>query len=62
MRVGAVADLIIAGPVKGAAGSTLEDAIAHGDLPGISFILVDGEVVVDTRSEQTPPPSKVAYF
>ena len=62
LRVGAVADLIIAGPVKGSAGSTLEDAIAHGDLPGISFILVDGEVVVDTRSEQTPPPSKVAYF
>ena len=26
------------------------------------LILVDGEVVVDTRSEQTPPPSKVAYF
>lgn len=57
---GAPADLIIAGPVTGSAGNTLEHAIAHGDLPGISFILIDGEVVVDTRSEQTPPPATLA--
>lgn len=60
LEMGAPADLLIAGPVTGSAGSTLDDAIAHGDLPGISFILIDGEVVVDTRSEQTPPPSILA--
>jgi enamidase len=62
LRPGAPADLIIAGPVMGSAGSTLSDAIAHGDLPGISFVLIDGEVVVETRSRQTPPPASPAHF
>jgi len=62
LEVGAPADLIIAGPVLGSAGSTLSDAIAHGDLPGISFVLVDGAVIVDTRSQQTPPPATIAHF
>lgn len=62
LREGAPADLVIAGPVMGSAGTTLADAIAHGDLPGISFILVDGDVIVDTRSEQTPPPATIAHF
>ncbi|MDA1325076.1 MAG: amidohydrolase family protein [Proteobacteria bacterium] len=62
LEEGAPADLIIAGPVLGSAGTTLGDAIAHGDLPGISFVLVDGEVIVDTRSQQTPPPATVAHF
>ena len=60
LRGGAPADLLIAGPVEGSAGSTLADAIAHGDLPGISFVLVDGEVIVGMRSEQTPPPMTLA--
>ena len=57
LRPGAPADIVIAGPVEGSAGSTLADAIAHGDLPGISFVLIDGEVAVETRSRQTPPPA-----
>jgi len=62
LAVGAPADIVIAGPVRGSAGSTLADAIAHGDLPGISFVLIDGEVAVDTRSQQTPPPMRLARF
>jgi enamidase len=62
LEEGAPADIIIAGPVLGSAGSSLGDAIAHGDLPGISFVLIDGEVIVDTRSQQTPPPATVAHF
>ncbi|MEX2454800.1 MAG: amidohydrolase family protein [Rhodospirillaceae bacterium] len=62
LREGAPADIVIAGPVLGSVGTTLADAIAHGDLPGISFVLIDGEVVVDTRSRQTPPPATVAHF
>jgi enamidase len=58
---GAPADLVIAGPVKGSAGTTLADAIAHGDLPGISMVLIDGEPVVKRRSGQTPPPETVAH-
>lgn len=53
---GAPADLAICGPVEGSAGSSLADAVAHGDLPGISYVLIDGEIVVAGRSQQTPPP------
>ena len=55
LRPGAPADLVIAGPVEGSAGSTLSDAIAHGDLPGISYVFIDGVPVVRGRSGQTPP-------
>ena len=57
LRTGAPADLVIAGSVEGSAGSTLSDAIAHGDLPGISYVFIDGEPVVRVRSRQTPPSS-----
>ena len=60
---GRPADLSICGPVEGSAGSTLSDAIAHGDLPGIAYVLIDGEVVVSGRSRQTPPPRiRPLYF
>ena len=60
---GRPADLSICGPVDGSAGSTLSDAIAHGDLPGIAYVLIDGEVVVSGRSRQTPPPRiRPLYF
>jgi enamidase len=62
LQEGAPADLLIAGPVRGSAGSTMADAIAHGDLPGISFVIIDGDVIVETRSEQTPPPMQIAHF
>ena len=39
------------------AARALADAIAHGDLPGISTVIVDGEVIVSGRSRQTPPPT-----
>lgn len=56
LRVGAPADLLICGRVEGSAGRTVADAIAHGDLPGLAYALIDGEAVVDGRSRQTPPP------
>ena len=57
LRPGAPADLLVAAPVEGSSGKTLAETIAHGDLPGISHILVDGEPLVDGRSRQTPPPT-----
>ena len=57
LRPGAPADLVVAGPVEGSTGSTLSDAIAHGDLPGISYVFIDGVPVVRGRSGQTPPSS-----
>ena len=56
------ADLVVCGPITGSAGSTLTDAIGHGDLPGITHVLIDGEFVVSDRSRQTPPPTKRAFF
>lgn len=53
---GAPADLVIAGRIDGSAGTTLTEAIEHGDLPGISTVIIDGKIVVRGRSEQTPPP------
>jgi enamidase len=53
---GRPADLALCGPVEGSAGTSLGDAIAHGDLPGITHVLIDGRAVVSGRSRQTPPP------
>ncbi|MFN0162710.1 MAG: amidohydrolase family protein, partial [Burkholderiales bacterium] len=52
---GRPADLAICGPVEGSAGTTLADAVAHGDLPGISHVFIDGVALVSGRSRQTPP-------
>ena len=62
IAAGRPADLIVCGPVKGSAGSSLGDAIAHGDLPGISHVLIDGVPLVAGRSRQTPPPANPALF
>ena len=56
LRPGMPADLVIAGRIDGSAGTTLTEAIEHGDLPGISLVMIDGRTVVRGRSEQTPPP------
>ena len=62
LRPGAPADLLVCGPIEGSTGTTLNDAIAHGDLPGISYVLVDGELLVEGRSQQTPPPRVPGRF
>lgn len=56
LAAGRPADLVVCGRVRGSSGPLTSDAIAHGDLPGISHVVVDGIVRVDGRSEQTPPP------
>jgi enamidase len=62
LAVGKPADIVVCGPITGSAGTTLTDAIGHGDLPGISHVLIDGEFVVSERSRQTPPPTRRAFF
>jgi enamidase len=62
LDVGRAADIVVCGPITGSAGTTLSDAIAHGDLPGISHVLIDGQLVVADRSRQTPPPARRAFF
>ncbi len=60
IAVGRPADLVIMGKVFGTVGRDALESIAQGDLPGISCVLIDGKLVVRERSEQTPPPDRVA--
>ncbi len=62
LEIGAPADLIVCGPVEGSTGTSVADAVAHGDLPGVSTVLIDGVVVVEGRSRQTPPPERPSRF
>ena len=62
LALGRPADLVVCAPVQGSFGSTLSQAIAHGDLPGISHVLIDGVPIVMGRSRQTPPPAVAAKF
>jgi enamidase len=59
---GRPADIVICGPVEGSAGTSVADAIAHGDLPGIATVIADGAIVVSGRSRQTPPPKRTLFF
>jgi enamidase len=58
---GRPADLLIAGHIQGSP-TTVTEAIAHGDLVGISHVFIDGVMMIDGRSEQTPPPMLAAIF
>jgi enamidase len=62
LQPGRPADIVVCGPITGSAGSTFSDAIAHGDLPGINNVLIDGQPVVRDGSRQTPPPSRRSFF
>ena len=60
IAVGHPADLVVCGPIQGSQANDALESFALGDLPGISMILVDGEVTVGPRSAQTPPPLRLA--
>jgi len=60
VRAGYPADLVLMGKIRGANGATTLDALGVGDLPGVSMVWVDGELLVRGRSEQTPPPEEPA--
>lgn len=57
---GRPADLVLMHKITGSVASDALDSFAKGDLPGISFVIIDGEVRVAGRSQQTPPPERVA--
>lgn len=60
LEPGHPADLVVLGPVVGSTGRDALECLALGDLPGISVVLVDGEPLVAGRSQQTPPPLRLA--
>ena len=52
---GLEADLVIMDAPMGSVGEDTLTAIAAGDVPAVSMVLVDGEIVV-AKSRNTPPP------
>jgi len=57
---GQPADIVLVGAIAGSAGNDALEALAAGDLPGVATVIVDGQIVVYPRSEQTPPPTRLA--
>jgi enamidase len=56
---GREADLVICdAPIGSVAGDALA-ALAAGDLPGISMVLIDGKITIG-RSRNTPPAARAA--
>jgi enamidase len=46
--------------ITGSVSKDALDSFAKGDLPGISYVIIDGVVQVAGRSQQTPPPERAA--
>ena len=62
IQEGKPADLLLIGSISGSVGRDALDGLRVGDIPGISFVIVGGQIVVKTRSQQTPPPETVAVI
>jgi enamidase len=56
---GLEADLVFMDAPMGCTGEDLFSCLREGDTPGVSLIMVDGQVVA-TRSRNTPPPIRKA--
>ncbi|HEX7345615.1 MAG TPA: amidohydrolase family protein [Candidatus Limnocylindrales bacterium] len=59
IAVGKAADLVICDAPIGSVGSTALEALANGDLPGVSTVIIDGVPVIG-RSRNTPPAGRMA--
>lgn len=57
---GKPADIVLLGKIHGSVGRDALDCLAVGDIPGVSCVIVGGELLVRGRSEQTPPPETMA--
>jgi len=53
---GRPADIVLMHKITGSVSKDALDSFAKGDLPGISYVIIDGVVQVSGRSQQTPPP------
>lgn len=60
LEEGRPADLVLMHKITGSVAKDALDSFAKGDLPGISYVIIDGEIRVAGRSQQTPPPERVA--
>jgi enamidase len=59
IAAGREADLVICDAPIGSVGKDALSALAAGDLPGISMVLIDGKITIG-RSRNTPPAARAA--
>jgi enamidase len=59
VAAGRAADVVLVDAPIGSAATTALDALARGDLPGVSMVLIDGAVMIG-RSRNTPPAARAA--
>ena len=62
LEEGRAADIVLLDRIKGSVAKDALDSFAKGDLPGISTVIIDGEIRVAGRSQQTPPPERTAVI
>ncbi|HWO43882.1 MAG TPA: amidohydrolase family protein [Candidatus Eisenbacteria bacterium] len=62
LEEGYPADIVLLHKITGSVATDALDSFAKGDLPGISAVIIDGEVRVARRSQQTPPPEREAVI
>lgn len=62
LEEGRAADLVLLDKIQGSVAEDALDSFAKGDLPGISVVMIDGEIRVGGRSQQTPPPERAAVI
>jgi len=60
LEEGRPADLVLLHKITGSVSKDALDSFAKGDLPGISTVIIDGEILVAGRSQQTPPAERAA--
>jgi enamidase len=60
LEEGRPADIVLVHKITGSVSQDALDSLSKGDLPGISTVVIDGEVRVAGRSQQTPPPERSA--
>lgn len=60
LEEGRPADIVLLHKITGSVSRDALDSFAKGDLPGISYVIIDGVVQVAGRSQQTPPPERAA--
>ena len=53
LEVGKPADLVLMGKIAGSVGTDALDGFTAGDIPGISFVIVNGEIVVRLLEHNT---------
>jgi len=59
IKVGLEADLVLMDAPMGSIGEDALQAIEAGDIPGISVVIIDGQIRI-TASRNTPPPKRRA--